>query len=569
MNLQSVCDKAALLHQRGHLAEAERLYLEILERDPAAFRPNHLLGILRMQQGRNGEALDLIGAALKIEPDNAEVLTSYGNALKGLGRLAEAEASFDQALAVKPDFGGALYNRALLLQQMNRFEDALESYDRALALPPYFVEALYNRGVMLLVMKRDNDALESFDRALAIRPGFSEAWNNRGNALRNLGRYVDSLASYDKALMINSEFPSALYNRGNLLFQEMKRSAEALAAYDKALAIKPDFAEAWNSRGNALRSLGRLTESLASYEKALAIKRDFTDAMSGRAWALLESFHTEDGVAAFLRLATLVHGTEESPLASKKPSPPYKMRHDQEQHDYQAGIKNRVSVKAGYRLTGAAVQPANEVSATEQWRTKKPQIAVIDNFLTPEALEQLWCFCLEAPVWRASYPNGYLGAFPEQGFACPLLGQIADELRHVFPAILRSHPLLYMWGFKYDSQLPGINVHADEAAVNVNFWITPDEANLDPESGGLVIWDVEAPMDWDFAKFNNDAAAIRKVLADNGSKSVTVPYRANRAVIFDSDLFHETDKIRFKDGYPNRRVNVTMLYGRRGKHTQD
>jgi hypothetical protein len=44
---------------------------------------------------------------------------------------------------------------------------------------------------------------------------------------------------------------------------------------------------------------------------------------------------------------------------------------------------------------------------------------------------------------------------------------------------------------------------------------------------------------------------------------VTVPYRANRAVIFDSDLFHETDRIAFKDGYLNRRINITLLYGRR------
>jgi hypothetical protein len=42
-----------------------------------------------------------------------------------------------------------------------------------------------------------------------------------------------------------------------------------------------------------------------------------------------------------------------------------------------------------------------------------------------------------------------------------------------------------------------------------------------------------------------------------------VPYRANRAVIFDSDLFHETDVIHFKPGYENRRINVTLLYGRR------
>jgi hypothetical protein len=122
-----------------------------------------------------------------------------------------------------------------------------------------------------------------------------------------------------------------------------------------------------------------------------------------------------------------------------------------------------------------------------------------------------------------------------------------------------------MWGFKYDSTLSGTNIHADEAAVNVNFWITPDEANLDPESGGLVLWDIAAPMDWNFAKFNSDSPAIYDFLNKAGAKSITVPYRCNRAVIFDSDLFHETDKIRFKEGYLNRRINVTMLFGRRDK----
>jgi hypothetical protein len=42
-----------------------------------------------------------------------------------------------------------------------------------------------------------------------------------------------------------------------------------------------------------------------------------------------------------------------------------------------------------------------------------------------------------------------------------------------------------------------------------------------------------------------------------------MPYRANRAVIFDSDLFHQTDAIRFKPGYTDRRINVTLLYGDR------
>jgi len=40
--------------------------------------------------------------------------------------------------------------------------------------------------------------------------------------------------------------------------------------------------------------------------------------------------------------------------------------------------------------------------------------------------------------------------------------------------------------------------------------------------------------------------------------------RANRAVIFDSDLFHETDMTDFEKGYENRRINITLLYGWRG-----
>ena len=123
--------------------------------------------------------------------------------------------------------------------------------------------------------------------------------------------------------------------------------------------------------------------------------------------------------------------------------------------------------------------------------------------------------------------------------------------------------LSQMWAFKYESKCPGIDIHADFAAINVNFWVTPDEANLNPESGGLLVWDKSAPPDWNFKKLNSDVKAIKDFLSSNHSKPVCFPYRANRAVIFNSQLFHKTDQIQFKPGYENRRLNVTMLYGDR------
>jgi hypothetical protein len=44
---------------------------------------------------------------------------------------------------------------------------------------------------------------------------------------------------------------------------------------------------------------------------------------------------------------------------------------------------------------------------------------------------------------------------------------------------------------------------------------------------------------------------------------VTVPHRENRVVIFNSTLFHETDRVEFREGYENRRINVTLLFGKR------
>ena len=106
-------------------------------------------------------------------------------------------------------------------------------------------------------------------------------------------------------------------------------------------------------------------------------------------------------------------------------------------------------------------------------------------------------------------------------------------------------------------------MHADFAAVNVNFWITPETANMNPESGGLVVYDAEAPLDWDFRTYNTNQRRIREFLDEHDSGKTVVPYRENRIVLFNSNLFHETDTIEFKQGYENRRINITMLFGDR------
>ena len=49
--------------------------------------------------------------------------------------------------------------------------------------------------------------------------------------------------------------------------------------------------------------------------------------------------------------------------------------------------------------------------------------------------------------------------------------------------------------------------------------------------------------------------------AATSSERVVIPYKQNRAVLFSSKLFHETDASRFKPGFKKRRINVTLLFG--------
>lgn len=192
-------------------------------------------------------------------------------------------------------------------------------------------------------------------------------------------------------------------------------------------------------------------------------------------------------------------------------------------------------------------------------------LVVIDNFLSAEALLQLRDFCLESTVWSSNrYAYGRLGSFFRDGFNNPLLVSIGAQLaRRLSNVIGERHKLLQVWGFKYGASQPRHAAHADFAAVNVNFWITPDDANLDPATGGMEIYDVPAPEDWTFDKFNRDGRGIQAFLSSKNGQITSVPYRENRAIVFNSDMFHATSALDFADGYENRRVNVTFLYGRR------
>lgn len=139
------------------------------------------------------------------------------------------------------------------------------------------------------------------------------------------------------------------------------------------------------------------------------------------------------------------------------------------------------------RLDGHALTQRSEAEVRKiEAKFKKESVVVVDNFLTPEALEMLHEFASRSTIYTDVKPPTYVGSYWDDGFNTPLLSQVTEEMASMFAGIFKDYPLKDSWAYNYDNgdYQKGINVHADEAAVNCNLWITPDSANLDKKSGG-------------------------------------------------------------------------------------
>lgn len=457
-------------------------------------------------------------------------------------------------------------DHALADHRAGRIGAAEIAYRAILSAQPQHPGANHHLGVLLVQTGRRADGIRHLRSALEADPAEPLTYFSLAKGL---------LAAQDPAEAGAVLRQAAQRGLADVRFGPLKAEIreKAAAAYRQALAARPDDPALLDNLGSALLVQGKIGEAIACYRRALAHASLFAEAHFHLGAVLSQSGHVAEGFEHYMRRARLVHERAKQG-AGAAPDPPHKIKHDRAQGEYirgmardKAAVVNTFHLADGGRLDGPAI---NSASATPElldiWRQSRPQLVVIDNFLTDPALEKLRFYCAGSTVWRKIYPAGYLGAAPEDGFACPLLAQIVEEVQSVYGGILAGEQFRYLGGFKYDSDLSaGTNTHADNSNVNVNLYITPDEANLDPASGGMEIWDAAAPDMPTMRKLNGSEELVRAFLQQSGARRVTIPHRANRAIIFKSTQFHKTDRFRFKSDYLAQRINISMLFGQFGQ----
>ena len=228
-------------------------------------------GYVKQKEKEYKAAIKHYTAALKLNPDLAEIYHNRGALQNLLGDPESAIADWDAALARNSDFTEAYFNRAGAKTTLGDFEGGIVDCNAAIERNPDAAPAYYNRAQARMGLKQYAEGIEDYDKALSI--GLSEADSYGAYYNRALAKYLLGL---DKAAHGDEAEAIRLYHA-------------AIPDYTKAIQVAPDPSLAsrnYNNRGYAKYLIaecesadGNMEAARELYEAAMddseeAIKRD-------------------------------------------------------------------------------------------------------------------------------------------------------------------------------------------------------------------------------------------------------------------------------------------------------
>lgn len=226
-------------HQTGDFLQAEKIYQQILQRNPNQPEVLHQLGLLYYQVGKYDFGVMFIKKA--IAQNHSE--PSYYN------------------------------NLGIVLRNTGELDAAIRCYQEAMRLNPAYAAPYLNLGVILQGQNKLDQAIEYFKKALEVKPDYAEAYSNISVALRSQGNFEEAIKYCQKALHLKPNCADTHHNMGLALGDDGKLD-EAIDHLKKALEIKPDCAEIRESMGVVLALKGKLNEGIKHLEGSLQLNQD-------------------------------------------------------------------------------------------------------------------------------------------------------------------------------------------------------------------------------------------------------------------------------------------------------
>ncbi len=241
--------KAVEWHRVGKLDLAEPIYAVLLQRWPDHVDVLNHYGVLKHQRGDSAAALQMIGHATELAPENPSPWNNLGNVLLRARRLDDAEAAFRRCLALRPDSAEALTNLARVHRRRREWPEAEAACRRAIELAPDFRDAWYALSLVLIDSGRVPEGIVANARATTLLPPHRRQRATFARALVLAGEIDAAAQAYREWL---AEEPDNPVVRHHLAACEQRATPERAAdAYVEK--VFDDFADSFDAK---LQSLG-------------------------------------------------------------------------------------------------------------------------------------------------------------------------------------------------------------------------------------------------------------------------------------------------------------------------
>jgi len=276
--------------------------------------------------GKASSAIESLRAAVRDDPECAELHFQLGTMLASMERFDEAELRFTQAITIDREQVSALISLALCCGARGAAREAVSYLQRAQARRPHdariglllaeAAKAMQQQGLAVRVrakiaeveVSEDRRGIEELSRLIEADPDFVDAFLSIpvgevdegvfamllatlevalerqpehaelhfhcGRVLDRLGRRDDAIGENERAVEIDPMFTRALIELGKL-YRETDRTEDATTRLEQAIFAGAEYADVYYLLGNLYRDLGQVGRARNAYRSALAINNRY------------------------------------------------------------------------------------------------------------------------------------------------------------------------------------------------------------------------------------------------------------------------------------------------------
>ena len=219
-DVRSIFEHAVNLQIAGRTEEAERVFRDLLKREPDHADSLHLLGVLSAQQGRLEEAINLIQRAMTVSGEHPVYLNNLGEVLRLQGRLDESLSMIKGVVELAPAFPDGHYNLGNVMKQMGQDDVAVISFRKALELEPKHAKARFSLANTLREQGRVPLARREYQQIVEEHPHWFEPRLNFGVALMQLGECDEAIRQHMIAHSLKPDAHDVVENIGDIYVKQ-------------------------------------------------------------------------------------------------------------------------------------------------------------------------------------------------------------------------------------------------------------------------------------------------------------------------------------------------------------